>query len=179
VELSIFEAHYEDDEAERVFSEIDADAYITAFSSPELVEPSPNADGENQPPTAEKETSEESSVSACHVHAVNTHHVMILHKDGCDCAVQERSTESSQHSAGNNVPKTSRSNSLASSTHSLSLRIHDEPAANDVSAKAASLLEVQLGWTTSSLDPSFIVAHVSPELLLSDRWDDAACPYAP
>jgi hemolysin III len=185
VDLSIFYEHAYEDEIERedAMRELDA-AYASSRASPDIISPETEEAcslEEKIDPT--KVSENEPSLSACQIHAVDVlHHAMTIHKEGCKCEME------SQHSCviANNSARTSRSNSLAPSSHSITVHIHDESASNicdssdsNSGSSAASPPENKSSWVVSALDPAFIVAPVSPELLISERWDDASCAYGP
>ena len=149
---------------------------------------------------------EEASLSACPLVAdQHMHHTLTMHKDGCACDLHASATAAvcdtlsavvvaaanvSGSGSAFNTPTDAAapepSSSCSSSSPEVSLHIHSASLSSLASLEAspaAAISPSEAQFVSSSLDPSFVVACVSPELLPSpglerSLWEDSSAPYA-
>ena len=164
-------ANDDDDDALRRTPSDAQEDQLSDETSPEqgAVLPSPSNAHEQQ--QHEHKHTEPAKNKSCHT--FTRHHSLTMHNDDCEC--EEDSTLVTVHST-DQLPTIAPLNlndpaSFESDSPEISLHVHSSSHTHTVE----DYTEPQI--VSSSLDPAFVVATISPEYLSPDYWEDSAGPY--
>lgn len=138
--------------------------------------PSPSAASQHHHQLSEHKHAESTHGKPCHTFV--RHHSLTMHNDECECS-EESTTLVTVHSI-EALPTVAALNpndpaSFENASPEISLHVHSSSHTHTRNSAMEVCYESRI--VASSLDPAFVVAHVSPEILAEDYWEDSEGPY--